>query len=206
MPQSNEKRRRLYSENPEKYLAQSRKYRQEHKEELSVKKHDYYLETQEHTKERVKRNYYKDPQKHNEKCHEYYEENKDTILRQHNDYLQTHRPEMENAWREYAMTTKDKRLQDKIIVLTHYGNGKCACVKCGYSDLRALSIDHINGGGRKHNAEIKVRIYRWLIENGLPDGYQTLCMNDQWKKRSENNELAHRGRGKNNKYDSEIAT
>ena len=206
MPQSNERRRQLYANNHEKYLVQSRKYRQEHKLELSVKKHDYYLKTQESTKERMRRNYYKNPQKHNEQCQEYYDKNKDAILKQHNDYLETHRPEMEKAWREYAMNTKDKRLQDKITVLTHYGNGKCACVKCGYSDLRALSIDHINGGGRKHNEEIKERIYDWLIKNNFPDGYQTLCMNDQWIKRAENNELAHRGRGKNNKYDSKIAT
>jgi len=183
MPQSNERRRQLYANNDEKYLVQNRKYRQEHKLELSVKKHDYYLKTQ-----------------------EYYDNNKDAILKQHNDYLQTHRPEMEKAWREYAMNTKDKRLRDKITVLTHYGNGECACVKCGCSDLRALSIDHINGGGRKHNEEIKERIYGWLIKNNFPDGYQTLCMNDQWIKRAENNELAHRGRGKNNKYDSKIAT
>ena len=29
-------------------------------------------------------------------------------------------------------------------ILTHYGGGKCACVKCGESDIDCLSIDHIN--------------------------------------------------------------
>lgn len=79
--------------------------------------------------------------------------------------------------------------QIKRLVLTHYGNGKLACVKCGFIDIRALSIDHINGGGGKHTRNLSTSLYRWLIKNGYPIGYQTLCMNCQWIKRVENNEI-----------------
>jgi hypothetical protein len=86
---------------------------------------------------------------------------------------------------------KKYRQSYKVDVLTHYGDGKLACVKCGFSDIRALSIDHINGGGNKHKKEngIKSNIYVWLKKNGYPKGFQTLCMSCQWEKRENNKEL-----------------
>jgi hypothetical protein len=74
----------------------------------------------------------------------------------------------------------------KILVLTHYGNSKCACVHCGYTDIRALSIDHIKGGGTQHCISLNKHgdgFYLWLVRQGFPEGYQTLCMNCQWVKR-----------------------
>ncbi len=75
-------------------------------------------------------------------------------------------------------------------VLTYYGDGVLACLRCGFSDMDCLSIDHINGRGRKHIEEIGggTFLYHWLENNGLPKGYQTLCMNCNWKKRVTNNE------------------
>ena len=63
------------------------------------------------------------------------------------------------------------------------------CAKCGFSDTRALSFDHINGGGRKHRKEVGGRIWYWLIKNNYPDGYQILCMNCQFIKRTEQREF-----------------
>ncbi|KKL06542.1 hypothetical protein LCGC14_2595010, partial [marine sediment metagenome] len=37
----------------------------------------------------------------------------------------------------------------KPYVLRYYGRGKLACVHCGFEDIRALTLDHINGGGSK---------------------------------------------------------
>jgi len=73
----------------------------------------------------------------------------------------------------------------KKLVLRYYGRGKLACVKCGYKDIRALTIDHINNDGAEHRKECTGVIYRWLIKNNFPTGYQTLCMNCQWIKRAE---------------------
>lgn len=85
---------------------------------------------------------------------------------------------------------KQYRQSYKSDVLTHYGEGECKCIKCGYNDLRALSIDHINGKGSLHRISIKrTNIYRWLKKNNYPEGYQTLCMNCQWVKRETNEEL-----------------
>jgi hypothetical protein len=84
-------------------------------------------------------------------------------------------------------------LRLKQDVLTHYGNGKCACVRCGFEDMRALSIDHINGGGNNFRKQNKLTssycFYGWLIRNNYPEGHQTLCMNCQTIKRKENNEF-----------------
>lgn len=62
-------------------------------------------------------------------------------------------------------------------VFDHYG-WSCAC--CG--SAKKLSIDHIGGDGREHRIALSGRqsgtteVYRWLIDNGFPEGFQTLCM------------------------------
>ena len=82
------------------------------------------------------------------------------------------------------------RLKLKEEVLTYYGNGKCACVKCGHTTLASLSIDHINGKGSREKREKGIgNYYAWLKKEGYPSGYQTLCMNCQFVKREENHEL-----------------
>ena len=99
------------------------------------------------------------------------------------------------ALKKYQGTAKGRKTMAKAMVkwrhkirvdiLTHYGNGKLACVKCGENNIFCLSLDHINGGGTKHRREIggAVKLYPLLRRQGYPDGYQTLCMNCQWKKR-----------------------
>jgi len=114
--------------------------------------------------------------------------------------------ERQKKWREhhpervtaYAKTQseigKKRRRGIKRLVMTHYGNGKCACVKCGESRLACLSIDHIDGNGAEERRELGLghasseRFYSWLIKSGYPEGYQTLCMNCQWVKRFAKNE------------------
>jgi hypothetical protein len=80
----------------------------------------------------------------------------------------------------------------RIEILTHYGNGIAKCAMCGIEDMRVLTIDHINGGGKKHRESINKKaghdFYKWLKDNAYPDGYQVLCANCQWIKRIENNE------------------
>jgi hypothetical protein len=84
-----------------------------------------------------------------------------------------------------SIARRPERLALKVDVLTHYGNGKLVCVGCGYSDLRALSIDHINNNGAEERQRFGggSRFYQYLKDNNYPEGYQTLCMNCQWVKR-----------------------
>jgi hypothetical protein len=69
------------------------------------------------------------------------------------------------------------RREARDAVLDHYGRA-CAC--CGTT--KDLSIDHVNGGGKAHrivlfgrNSAPSTMMYRWLISQGFPPGFQVLC-------------------------------
>jgi hypothetical protein len=70
-------------------------------------------------------------------------------------------------------------------VLTHYGGGKCACIKCGIDDIDCLNLDHINNDAhhRQNNGRVGGEaLYRKLMNQNYPIGYQTLCHNCNQKK------------------------
>lgn len=87
----------------------------------------------------------------------------------------------------------------KLETFQHYSSECPQCAKCGYSDIRALSIDHVNGGGSQHRRDLGFansggggggeKFYRWLKKNEYPQGYQVLCLNCQFIKMHENNEI-----------------
>lgn len=90
---------------------------------------------------------------------------------------------------EYRKKNKDKirlyaktrRRQIKNDILEHYGK---QCILCGFSDIRALQIDHINNNGAEERKSLGGgqnfsgwRFYEYLIKQNYPTGYQTLCAN-----------------------------
>ena len=113
-------------------------------------------------------------------------------------YRRLHKQEKREYNRRYNAEHPDKRravakkanLAIRVRVLEHYGDGRATCIRCGFSDIRALSIDHIAGGGAEHRRAVGTggTFYRWLIKNNYPKGFQTLCMNCQLIKRAENGE------------------
>ena len=97
----------------------------------------------------------------------------------HRDYMRIWRARVGSG---YMATIRNRT---KVVILTHYGEDKCACVMCGESRLACLSIDHINGNGayaRKTYHRSGNNIYSWLKKENFPKGYQTLCMNCQFCK------------------------
>jgi len=63
------------------------------------------------------------------------------------------------------------------------------CVQCGFSDVRALQIDHVFGGGRKERLEKGWwNILTDILENGSQGRYQLLCANCNTIKRIVNKE------------------
>ena len=65
------------------------------------------------------------------------------------------------------------------------------CVKCGFSDERALQIDHVHGGGRKERREHydnSTYMYRRIRDGDITD-YQLLCANCNQIKKTERKEL-----------------
>lgn len=142
---------------------------------------------------------------------EYYQKNKQRILEKTRKYYHAHREQYQERRRKNKERDKkikriwylknrektlklhrQKNLENKIEVLEYYSNGKLRCVKCGFTDIRALSIDHINGNGAQHRKIVGRNVYNKLIQNDFPKGYQTLCMNCQFIKRDENKEMIKR--------------
>ena len=79
-----------------------------------------------------------------------------------------------------------RRMKLKISILAHYAkNDIPECVDCKEQDIRCLSIDHINGGGTQHRKETGGghKFYQWLKKNNLPQGYDTVCMNCNFRRR-----------------------
>jgi len=80
------------------------------------------------------------------------------------------------------------RFKHRQQILNFYRN-KCAI--CGFDDVRALQLDHINGGGTKENKSISsAGINRRALKH--PEEYQLLCANCNWIKRVENKETRRR--------------
>ncbi len=96
-------------------------------------------------------------------------------------------PEDKKQLARYASKSYKTRLRMKAIEML---GGKC--VKCGFSDERALQFDHINGGGNKLRAGSSgyyVHMYKEIIAGTHIHPVQLLCANCNWIKRTDNNEM-----------------
>ncbi len=74
-------------------------------------------------------------------------------------------------------------------VLEKLGN---RCCRCGFSDVRALQIDHINNDGADHRRKHKAGTIQYIrdIERSIDAGekkYQLLCANCNAIKEKERN-------------------
>ena len=87
----------------------------------------------------------------------------------------------------------DKRVWAELrdSVLKKFGE---VCVKCGFSDKRALHIDHVNGNGAKDRRRFPCvkAYYRYLLSDGTKEDYQVLCANCNMIKKAENHEYRKR--------------
>jgi hypothetical protein len=91
------------------------------------------------------------------------------IVKMKKSWRDDHRQHMRDYQKAY-------RYNRKLLVINNYG-GKCVC--CGFDKIDALTIDHIDGGGNKHRREIGGTngLYKWLVQNNFPNGFQVLCAN-----------------------------
>lgn len=134
-----------------------------------------------------------------ERHREYYAENREAVLAVNHAYADAHREEIKaqkrehywfdpeaarlhsREWREAnleleARLQHDRHQARRAQVFGHYGTS-CAC--CGSTE--ELQIDHIEGGGKAHRIELfghrgsTQMFYNWLIREGFPEGFQTLC-------------------------------
>lgn len=112
---------------------------------------------------------------------EYYKKNKEKIK----EYASRKAP-------EYKAKLKKCRDNVKYEVMSYYCKSSPACVKCGFSDIRALCLDHINSDGRNHRKDMGItsgyKFYCWLKKNNYPEGLQVLCSNCNLIKQHEQEE------------------
>jgi len=104
------------------------------------------------------------------------------------EWNRTHREQVRESGRRTS-----KRLKEEILAV--YGK---ECKRCGFSDIRALQVDHINGGGVQHRKQLKaegISLYNWLKREGFPPDFQTLCANCNWIKRVERGEQGRSANG-----------
>ena len=94
---------------------------------------------------------------------EYYQKNKPKLIQRSKiNYYKNHELNIQKRI-QYNQIHKEKKnainrksyLKRKLIVLNHYSNNTLACASCGTSDVRVLSIDHIEGKGREHKRKAK---------------------------------------------------
>jgi len=123
-----------------------------------------------------------------EYSHRRYMATRQERMRQTNQWRKTHHANVNQMLRRSAQRLKLK-------VMQHYSGKQipeCSNPfgqhKDPYTDIRALSIDHINGGGNRHLQALgfgRSRFYRWLKRNNYPSGFRVLCMNCQFVGRFE---------------------
>jgi len=71
---------------------------------------------------------------------------------------------------------KRQRREKRLKVFDAYGGSRCNC--CGESNLKFLTIDHVNNDGKEHRKTVKASlIFHWIIKNNYPPGFQVLCFN-----------------------------
>lgn len=128
--------------------------------------------------------------RHNENARRWREANREKWLaiarKSASKYVRNNRDKCREAKRE-------TRRRLRKWVLAFYG-GKC--VRCGFSDWRALQIDHKAGDGYKdifQAGQLMGRMRKMIRES--PEEcrrkYQCLCANCNWIKRFENDEHPH---------------
>lgn len=102
------------------------------------------------------------------------------------DRLRKYRREYARKWyQKTKLRTRERRrlwsikrrMEIREIVIAAYG-GKCSLC----SETRALTVDHINGGGHFERKHFGTQFYYRLIKLGFPkDKYRCLCMNCNWE-------------------------
>lgn len=74
----------------------------------------------------------------------------------------------------------------RLQVIDHYSAGTRCCKCCGENELLFLTIDHINNDGALHRQVFGVKggipLFRFLIKNNFPEGFQILCWNCNYGK------------------------
>ena len=154
----NQKRRDKYSTTKEKHNAWKRAYRSipENKERINKQQRESRAKNPEYYRQKDKERRLRNPEKHRESARKY-----------HNTTAKPKFEEIKNeVFSYYSLKLSDSKTP--------------CCNCCGESfSINFLALDHIDGrksmGHKPSHTGIK--IYREILKNDFPDGFQILCHN-----------------------------
>lgn len=116
----------------------------------------------------------------------YYQANRHKIIAEVSHWQRQNRESRKPYQRSYMASIRAD-------VVSHLG-GKCC--RCGFTDARALQIDHVHGDGWRELRKGGLGSYAYM-KKVLADRegrYQLLCANCNWIKRAEENEQPNIGK------------
>lgn len=176
MPRDPEKRRlsnkASRERHKENYLQYLKDYRATHQEQIQQREAEYREQNKEHIHERNK---------------QYKQEHHEEELARHYKWREEHYEEYLEDQRQRTNARRNKLREQILDILGR------RCVRCGYdTDVRALQIDHVNGGGSQERKKLVYGIpyYRRILESVQANSgeFQVLCANCNVIKRMEEQE------------------
>lgn len=202
---------------PERHREYQRQYRLKNRKKLNADSRKYHQDHRDKANEKRKQWTLKNPEKAKITHQKYHQEHREQILQNSKKYFQEHREQRLATQRLYNTTHKEqqKRFNEKwrkenqekikktnrerqkffkLQVFNAYSSNDIKCKNCGISEIHFLTLDHIHGRkvmGHDRNYPSS-KLYRTLIKEGFPSGYQVLCFNCNRIKESERrNALPH---------------
>jgi hypothetical protein len=123
------------------------------------------------------------PEKKREADRKHYQRTREKQLEYKKNYYAKNR---EEKLQRASINSAKRRAKQRQAIFDLLGR---KCVRCGFDDVRALQVDHINGGGTKERTSLASphSVYKKVLACG-GEGYQILCANCNQIKRYEQNE------------------
>lgn len=143
---------------------------------------------------------YKDKERKRVQQAAYYASHREKLKQWQRQYSADHKEARSAYYKTWALTHRDARKDKDRLNHARWRQsireslwallGR-ECVRCGFSDVRALQIDHIDGGGNQERKASRSldEYYQKIIACG-GKGYQVLCANCNQIKRHEKREFS----------------
>ena len=116
----------------------------------------------------------KNREKRNKANRDWYARNAGKMRKHMSEYRKTHK---EVIYKANAEWQRNARAKYKHLVVQGYG-GKC--ISCGQPEEIFMQIHHPGGNGktdRERRGGNSLTLYKWLVDNNFPRGYELLCAN-----------------------------
>ena len=85
-----------------------------------------------------------------------------------------------------ASNRANKQRRRRVVLAYYSRMGHPACWDCGLAAESLLTVDHVAGDGaafRRRTGATGNSLVDWLLRHDLPEGFQTVCHNDQHQRR-----------------------